>query len=103
MESGLIPDSHITSSSEESGWPASAGRLYKVQGAWCAGTQNSYQWLQIDLGENRELLAIATEGAQHAWITGYYLLYSLDLNEWYCFGYDNMPQVRDGVHNCSCQ
>lgn len=93
MESGAIQNSQITSSSFASGYPPYAGRLNNLYGAWCAGSQTTGEWLQVDLGSKKELLAVQTEGFWSYYITGYYLLYSFDAVTWYCFGYEGTPKV----------
>lgn len=95
MESGAISDSQVTGSSFASGFPPYAGRLNNYYGAWCAATQTYGEWLQVDLGTKKELLAVATEGYFSSYITGYYLLYSFDAKTWYCFGYEGEPKVFD--------
>ena len=53
VESGDIPDNQLTSSSEQGpGYGAQYSRLNSKsgEGAWCAGSCNLSDYLQIDLG-----------------------------------------------------
>ena len=68
MENRQIRDAQITASSEYSEKHAALqGRLnFKTlgfkAGAWSAGTNDIYQWLQVDLGKYRVVTGIATQG-----------------------------------------
>lgn len=86
MENRQIRDAQITASSEyNENHAAVQGRLnfkafgYKT-GAWSAGTNNIYQWLQVDLGKYRVVTGIATQGRNivNQWVTSYDLEYSED-------------------------
>jgi len=97
MESRAISNQQITSSSFAAGYPPYEGRLNNLYGAWCAASQTTNEWLQVDLGSKKELLAVSTEGFMSSYITGYYLLYSFDAATWYCFGYEGQPKVIIGI------
>ncbi|KXJ10048.1 Lactadherin [Exaiptasia diaphana] len=92
MESGAIQNSQITSSSFASGYPPYSARLNNYYGAWCSSSLSTGEWLQIDLGNDKELLAIATEGFFSSYVTSYYLMYSFDKTKWYCFGYEGVAK-----------
>ena len=96
MESGDIPDAHITASSEWSvNHAAIQGRLhFKVgegkQGSWSAGSNDENQWLQIDLGnQHTQVTRIATQGRNSdwydQWVTKYNLQYSDDGVDFYYY------------------
>ena len=85
MQSGAIPDSHITASSEhDDNAAASRSRLYilksgSLYAAWLPSTQDQDQWLQIDVGELLSVVtAVATQGRgdYSRWVTSYKLQYS---------------------------
>ena len=98
MESGAIPDSQISASSEYSRTPAdqaaSQGRLNFQEttdkaGSWIADTNDDKQWLQIDLGNQQtKVTRVATQGRNYnvlwpwgphqQWVTRYKLQYSND-------------------------
>ena len=85
MQSGAIPDSHITASSElHDNAPAPRSRLYaskkgSLYAAWIVKTNNQDQWLQVDIGEPLSVVtAVATQGRgdYKRWVTSYKLQYS---------------------------
>ena len=86
MESGAIPDAHITASSEWDGNHAAfQGRLnFKEgggkQGAWSSRPSDENQWLRIDLGNQQtNVTGVATQGRDSEkwpqWVTKYKLQY----------------------------
>ena len=86
MESRFISDAQISTSSQWDGNHAAAqARLhFKVsgvkQGSWSALVNNQSQWLQVDLGAEMPVKAIATQGRSNfdQWVTAYKLEYSDD-------------------------
>ena len=58
------------------------GRLNGAANSWTARVRNINQWIQIDLGKNEVVTAIATQGRANLnqWVTSYYVSYSLDGN-----------------------
>ena len=77
MESGIITDNQLTSSSNQSlEYGAQYSRLNSRlgAGAWCAGSCDSSEFLQIDLGQ-------------------VYLIYEVNCNE-----YRNGNLILDSVH-----
>ena len=79
VETGKIADSQISSSSAYPGLEAVRGRLKGVS-SWSARVLNKDQWVQIDLGRDEVVTAIATQGRANAnqWVKSYSLSYSLD-------------------------
>lgn len=82
MESGAITDLQLSASSEyNSGHSVLSGRLnveYQA-GAWCAGTHDDNQWLQVDLLSRHRITGVATQGRTGKygqWVTKYKLQYS---------------------------
>ena len=86
MESGAIADSYIEASSQwDSRHAPFNGRLHfqgKFKaGSWSAGSNDFYQWLQIDLGSQyTKVTRVATQGrnGHSQWVTRYRLLYGND-------------------------
>ena len=64
------------------------GRLHGTRGdGWCAGEKSGNDWLQIDLGKEFELCAVATQGdGTHdnadEWVTAFKLSYSSVGDTW---------------------
>ena len=87
MESGAITNSQIRASSQ---WDSShapfQGRLHFQgnffrAGSWSAGSNDLFQWLQIDLGgKYTKVTRVATQGrnAHSQWVTRYKLMYGND-------------------------
>ena len=48
--------------------------------SWTARVRNKNQWIQVDLGRDEVVTAIATQGRANLnqWVTSYYVSYSLD-------------------------
>ena len=85
MDSGLIPDSDITASSEKNANTAAKnGRLNYSLGSWCAGTSDSNPYLQIDLQTLHVICAVSTQGNSQAdqWVKTYKLKLSTDGLTW---------------------
>ena len=91
METGAIPDSQITASSQwDENHAPFQGRLnfqwrsFKA-GGWSAASNDANQWLAIDLGHTGTVVTrIATQGKNHPdpymqWVATYKLQYSNDL------------------------
>ncbi|CAH1244992.1 MFGE8 [Branchiostoma lanceolatum] len=91
VESGQIPDAQITASSEaSSAHGPRRGRLFTVgdtdgTGAWCAGSNNRNQWLQVDLGNPTEIWGVVTQGrfGHQQWVSTYQLHFSVDGTNWW--------------------
>jgi len=93
MESGSIPDSKITASSEKNGGTAAKGRLNSGS-SWCAGTSDSNPYLQIDLQTLHIICAVSTQGNSQAedWVQNYTLQSSIDGSNW--TDYTEIGQVK---------
>ena len=65
------------------------GRLFHVSGfGWCAGDNSKSNWLQVDLGKEFYVGAVATQGgARDFYTTDFKLFYSSDEGTWQ--GYKN--------------
>ena len=79
MENGNIADSQITSSTFWGGLASAKGRLNGAT-AWAAGQNDQNQWIQVDLGEQKIVTKIATQGRNNydQWVTSYVVSYSLN-------------------------
>lgn len=92
MQNLQIPDSAITASSSYNAisFAPYIGRLHFVSagsgkyGSWAAGTNNEFQWLQIDCGSWTKISAVATQGRQDAdqYVKTYTLSFSYDEVFW---------------------
>ena len=90
MESGSIPDSKITASSEYNVYHSpKRARLHTKEvghptgsGGWRCLTNDLNQWIQVDLGKVRNVTHIATQGRNHyspaQWVMKYKLQFSDD-------------------------
>lgn len=79
----------MKASSSLSGFSAKDGLIIEddVSAAWCAAEENEEQWLQVDLQEDKDVMAVALQGRyHHSWVTTFYIQYSRDGNTWYCYG-----------------
>ncbi|XP_022778258.1 retinoschisin-like [Stylophora pistillata] len=83
MEGRNIPDSRITASSSTT--PAENGRLnYALGASWCAGTNDTSPYLQVDLQTLHIICAVSTQGNSQAdqWVKNYTLKISTDKKAW---------------------
>ena len=87
MENGATSDAQISASSQWDNYhgPRRARLNGKRSagngvGAWCAITNDIYQWLQVDLRKYTTVTRIATQGRSdlNQWVTKYRLQYSED-------------------------
>ncbi|XP_066297944.1 lactadherin-like [Branchiostoma lanceolatum] len=95
MESGAIPDDHITASAEEPGYEAWRGRLNNGK-AWQTNTADTDQWLQIDLGSQKVLTGIQTQGLWGGHTKSYKLMFSDDASTWVTYGDGQDDTIFDG-------
>ena len=97
MESGSIPDSNITASSTlNPATPAKNGRLNLAAGSsWCAATNDSNPYLEIDLQTLHFICAVSTQGNSqaHEWVETYTLQTSTDGTTWTDYT-DDAGQVK---------
>ncbi|XP_076018406.1 contactin-associated protein-like 2b [Genypterus blacodes] len=89
-----LPYSSFTSSSVYArGYGAGYAKLNRRQGAggWAPLDTDRYQWLQVDLGSRKQVVAIATQGRYSSsdWTSQYRLLYSDTQKNW-------RPYLQDG-------
>jgi len=100
METGSIPDNNITVSSENNGNPAKKSRLNSGS-SWCAGTSDSYPYLQIDLQTLHIICAVSTQGNSQAeqWVKTYKLQLSTDGSTWTNYKEGGQDKVKSHIHS----
>ena len=79
----------MNASSSLSGYSAKDGLIIEddVSAAWCAAEEDEEQWLEVDLQEDKDVMAVALQGRYHnSWVKTFYIQYSSDGNTWYCYG-----------------
>ena len=71
------------------------GRLFNLSGyGWCAGNNNKSDWLQVDLGKEFYVGAIATQGSRGcSHTTDFKLLYSNDEGTWQTYQNGNGEEL----------
>lgn len=69
-------------------------------GGWSPLDSDHYQWLQVDLGSRKQVVAIATQGRYSSsdWTTRYRLLYSDTGRNWKPYHQDGNIWVSDQNH-----
>jgi len=93
MESRALSDAQISASSEwDPNHAAIQGRLNfqagdGKSGAWSAKQNDQNQWLQADLGSNKNITHLATQGrnGHDQWVTSYKVEYSDNGASFYCY------------------
>lgn len=85
MEDGAISDDQITASSQWSDNNAAKNARLNFERngdwGWTTGTNNLYQWLQVDHGSSTSVTGVATQGTpdySNNWLTKYKLQFSDD-------------------------
>ena len=86
MENEKISDGNITASSvQNASTPATNGRLNYTSGSsWCARTNDTNPYLQIDLQTLHIICAVSTQGNSQAdqWVKTYKLQFSINGTTW---------------------
>ena len=96
VETGKITNLQMTSSSF---WSAALstqkGRLYGV-GSWSARQNDQNQWIQVHLGEEEVVTAIATQGRSNynQWVKTYSVSYRLAGKTFESYKIDGVVKVR---------
>jgi len=98
MESGAIADNEITASTLlNASTSAKNGRLnYTAGSSWCAATNDSNPYLQIDLQTLHIICAVSTQGNSQAdqWVETYTLQSSTDGTTWTDYEEDGQVKVN---------
>lgn len=79
----------MKASSSVSGFSAKDGLIIEddASAAWCAAEENEEQWLEVDLEDEKDVMAVALQGRHHhSWVRTFYIQYSSDGSTWYCYG-----------------
>lgn len=95
LANGLIMDNQLTASSEAA--QAKNGRLNFTAGSsWCASTNDSNPYLEIDLKAVHIICAVSTQGnAQGSqWVETYFLQSSTDRITWTDYEEDGQIKVN---------
>ena len=105
MESNSLPNSSITASSVftlEPGHEPWLARLNNVPkhgntGSWSTDVNKAGEWLQVDLGEDRLLTNLSTQGrpSMNQWVTSYNISFSSDSVKWESYKESNAVKVCD--------
>jgi hypothetical protein len=99
IQNGRIRDSHITASSI---WSASLsttqGRLNSAS-SWSARRNDQNQWIQVDLGREKVVTVIATQGRANynQWVKTYSVSYSSNGNTFESYTIDGAVKVRNNI------
>ncbi|KAJ7413024.1 hypothetical protein BTVI_44363 [Pitangus sulphuratus] len=99
-----LPSTALTSSSELfSTHSPSFAKLNRRDGAggWSPLESNEQQWLQVDLGDRVEIVAVATQGRYGSsdWVTSYTLMFSDTGRNWKQYRQDDTIWVFTGNSN----
>ncbi|XP_071959436.1 uncharacterized protein [Antedon mediterranea] len=95
---GTITDSQMTSSSNYGSYRASEGRLHGSS-AWSAGTTNTNQWIQVDLGSIKQVTRVATQGKWNERMTEYKVKYRNDAGNFIAITTQSGGEVFPGNSN----
>lgn len=84
MADNVIPFSVLTVSTWLSADKTKNSARLHGTSAWCAKTNDIYQFLEVDLGDVHLVTGLAVQGNPTAdeWVTGYALRYTTDRIEW---------------------
>lgn len=90
-----IPDSQMTTTSHYLSYYSYNGRLNGSSG-WCAGSRdNPDDYLQIDMGAEYSVCAVATQGkSSGSYLTSYQLSFSTDGETWSTYQEDGQNKVH---------
>ncbi len=101
MGNGYILDRDITSSSEQNAsTPAKNARLNYIEGSsWCAASNDSKPYLQIELDRLYIICAVSTQGNSQGeqWVKAYTLQSSKDGTTW--SDYQEVGKVKVCYHS----
>ena len=101
-----IPDSQLTGSTQYGDYYQPAyGRLHGNRGdGWCAKeAARNDDWLQVDIGQEIQVCAVATQGDINGgeWVTDFKLSYSTDGSSWTTYKDENGTDVVRFGFNCN--
>ena len=90
-----IPDDQMNATSHYLAYYSYNGRLNGTSG-WCAGSRDNYadDYLQIDMGAEYSVCAVATQGkSSGSYLTSYQLSFSTDGETWSTYQEDGQDKV----------
>ena len=84
MESGIILDTQITSSSDLSGTSTALFARFDTAGAWIAAIDDKNQWVEVNLYRQTIITGVNMQGnpSSDKWVTKYKVQFSLDHTVW---------------------
>ena len=84
MESSVISDTQITSSSESSDTSTAIYARLNTDGAWIAGVNDTNQWVEVNLYRQTVITGVTMQGnpSSDEWVTRYKVEFSLDHAMW---------------------
>ena len=93
-----IPENRLTASTQYGDYYQPAyGRLHGYRGdGWCAKEPDrNDDWLQVDIGQEVQVCAVATQGDIYwkTWVTDFKLSYSTDGSNWTIYRDKNGTEV----------
>ena len=104
MQNGLIPDKHITASSNLN--TAANGRLYFKagngrKGGWTSLRNDDKQFFQVEFANVVNITGIATQGREDddQWVISYTLSYSFDKINFIPYGSNGNVKVKNEKNN----
>ena len=104
MKSGKVPNSAITATTsfDQYHGPERA-RLDTVKsgsyaGAWIPQSQDTGEWIQVDLGKITKITGLATQGRQDAkqWVKSYSITYSVEGGPFLPYN-DNQVNIKQEI------
>ena len=86
LQNGRLRNTQMTASSQWNKYHAPfLGRVHRARhgkyvGAWCARSNNRYQYLQVDFKRPVKIIKVSTQGRQDVsqWVTQYYIKHSVN-------------------------
>ncbi|XP_052016304.1 lactadherin isoform X2 [Apodemus sylvaticus] len=109
LKNNTIPDSQITASSSYKTWNLRAFGWYPYFGrldnqgkinAWTAQSNSAKEWLQVDLGTEKRVTGIITQGARDfghiQYVASYKVAHSDDGVQWTVYEEQGTPKVFQG-------
>ena len=93
MESGVISDAQISSSSESSDTSTAIYARLNTDGAWIAANNDKNQWVEVNLYRQTVVTGVNMQGnpSSDTWVTRYKVEFSLDHDLWKYVPDENGP------------
>ena len=100
MESGVISDTQITSSSESSDTSTAIYARLNTDGAWIAADNDKNQSVEVNLYRQTVITGVNMQGnpSSDKWVTRYKVEFSLDHSKWeYVPDENGITEVSSGI------